>query len=93
MCWQNLLQLAADHQDRTGIPPSGAIIAPAPTHLPDQQQPKLSGAGRRVGRLDGTASSGPRQPLTRARKRAATPPGEDGHTGQQEAADWAGMRP
>ena len=34
-----LLQLAADHQDRTGIPPSGAIITPAPTHLPDQQQP------------------------------------------------------
>ena len=37
--WDLLLQLAADHQDRTGIPPSGAIITPAPTHLPDQQQP------------------------------------------------------
>ena len=37
--WDLLLQLAADHQDRTGIPPSGAIITPAPPHLPDQQQP------------------------------------------------------
>ena len=37
--WDMLLQLAADHQERTGIPPSGTIITPAPTHLPDQQQP------------------------------------------------------
>ena len=37
--WDMLLQLAADHQDRTGIPPSGAIITPAHPHLPDQQQP------------------------------------------------------
>ena len=37
--WDMLLQLAADHQERTGIPPSGAIITPAHPHLPDQQQP------------------------------------------------------
>ena len=37
--WDMLLQLAADHQERTGIPPSGTIITPAHPHLPDQQQP------------------------------------------------------
>ena len=31
--WDMLLQLAADHQERTGIPPSGDIITLSPPHL------------------------------------------------------------
>ena len=37
--WDMLLQLAADHQERTGIPPSGAIIALAALRPRDQAPP------------------------------------------------------
>ena len=36
--WDMLLQLAADHQERTGIPPSGDIITLSPPHLQDENQ-------------------------------------------------------
>ena len=37
--WDMLLQLAADHQERTGIPPSGAIVIPAHQHQQDEDPP------------------------------------------------------